>query len=71
MLEQSESPLKQKQGNMLNPTDSKNISSYNQKIRKVFFLLNFRFLNNRLNLIEEFLSVLNILIIQLKLLIIK
>lgn len=38
MLEQSDVPLKQKQGNILNPGEPKNSSNYNQKIRKVIFI---------------------------------
>ena len=53
MLEQSDIPLKQKQGSIFNPGEQKNDANYNQKIRKVIIYL-FKKLKIRLNSIEEF-----------------
>ncbi len=39
MLEQSDAPLKQKQANMLNPSEARNNTNYNQKIRKVIIYI--------------------------------
>jgi len=53
MLEQSDIPLKQKQGSIFNPGEQKNDANYNQKIRKVIIYL-FIKIKIRLNSIEEF-----------------